>query len=182
MGEVRSHKTAPESLTKKKGSATMFQKLKSRRRREVRCGILNLSKLIWTEEAEPDAMGRSVFLISAHDWRDKKKDAFRVVVCCGEFELEDTDCQNYLAVIRKEGGYSLEEVEEHLEVWEGYPVPHTKHLDVLRLPDEMNGMKFKKIPADQQKSGIGHIRPRWGYGVIRARDFKRKVWQVEEHR
>lgn len=154
------------------------------RKRQMTIGtnILNLSELFWTDEGGNDLAGRSAFVVM--DGQVRGKDATRekfwhFLINCGDVSVEDsaTGFQHYLAVVRKDGSYTLERLELYLEERGGDLV-----FDLWKLPDEMNGMKFNKMSDCMQKLTAGELGFRWQQGAFCVRDSGKTIWELEEKR
>lgn len=147
------------------------------KKRTIGPDILNLSRLIWTEEAGADRKKYSAFLAADFEHWNSDAPLGHFWVCCGDIRVEDgvTGVQNYLAVVRREGGYTIESLDRYMEI-------HGREwiVDLRRLPDEMNGMKFNKAPADTQRLEAGQMFIRWRRGTFCARSRKRDVWDLRE--
>ena len=151
-----------------------------KRQMTIETNILNLSELFWTDEGGNDLAGRSAFVVM--DGQVRGKDAthekfWYFLINCGDVSVEDsaTGFQHYLAVVRKDGSYTLKKLETYLEVRGEELV-----LDLWKLPDEMNGMKFRKPPAGVQGVETGRMYLRWERGTFYTQDAKRKIWYLKE--
>lgn len=108
--------------------------------------VINVSNLIWTDEVKKGWVNRSAFVVQDVS----SPDAASVIgngptgyfdIYCGSERIEYAliGCPVYLAAITENGRYCLERVEKYIKERDGEPV-----LDVLDLPDQINGMDFQK--------------------------------------
>lgn len=108
--------------------------------------VINVSNLLWTDEVKKGWVNRSAFVVQDVS----SPDAAGVIgngptgyfdIYCGSERIEYVliGCPVYLAAITEDGRYRMERVEKYIKERDGEPV-----LDVLDLPDQINGMDFQK--------------------------------------
>lgn len=110
----------------------------------MKCITTNLSNLIWTQGANSICEKRSVFLVQelvdhAPINISHKYKYFEIFCNSHRIEYGLTRCPSYLAVVTRDGTYTMTRLESLLQEKDGKLI-----FDVLRLPDEMNGLRFQK--------------------------------------
>lgn len=137
-----------------------------RERKLYQGNIMNLSNLVRSPELDKEYDGRALLLIQTHDAAEPSARRY----FCAEFgstTLDDGYTSLYLAVITQDGGYTIENAEKYLEPRaEKHLPPDMEELsfNVLRLPEEMNGMHFQK--ELRSLDAEDRFFNRWNYGLV----------------
>lgn len=112
----------------------------------IKGNVINISNLIWTDEVKKVWVKRSTFV--AQDVRhpnavgvigNEQYKYFFIYFGSERIEYGLTGYPVYLAAITEDGRYRSERLENYIKERDGGLV-----LDVLELPDEMNGLHFQK--------------------------------------
>lgn len=152
----------------------------------MKCSAVNLSNVIWADGVEPAYQQCSIFLLQFFPDPDNVnvEDLRYFQIRYGDELLEDgKTLPLYLAVIRKDGRYSLERAEKYLNERDDLWQPNVKilRLDAMDLPEEMNRLHFQKA-ENFQNSPMERSFNRWRADLTFCQESRDpSIWLIEKH-
>lgn len=154
----------------------MFQEVN-----RIKGSVVNLSNLVWTQDAGLACERRSVFVVQdfenpadVEEAGVQERDKYFWIYCGSErIEYGLNGYPAYLVVAAKDGGYRLERLENRFRERDGRLV-----FDVLDLPEELNGLHLKKA-LDFQNTSRERAFNRPQADAAFSKEGSRDLWRLE---